>query len=153
MKMMIAVKGSEDESYYRHATELTMLAHAEVILVAHVIDLTPRSDLEHGRDRFLGKRPINPKRSEELERAEDERASAVLRFARQALVGLGVPEGQIREVSLRGKPSLELHRLAREQEVSLIIVHGKAGKIGPHSVGKTARFLVDHCPQAAILIR
>ena len=153
MKMMIAVKGSEEESFYGHATELTTLAEAEVILLAHVIDLTPRSDLEHGRDRFLGKRPINPKRSEELQRVEDEHATAVLRFARQALEKLDVPENRIQEVTVRGKPKDELQRLARELRINLVIVHGQAGKIGPHSVGKTARFLIDHCPQAAILIR
>jgi nucleotide-binding universal stress UspA family protein len=153
MKMMIAVKGSEEESFFRRATELTSLAEAQVILLAHVIDLTPRSDLEHGRDRFLGRRPINPKRSEELQQVEDEHAKAVLQFARQALVSLGVPEIHIQEITVRGNPKDELHRLAREQQMSLVIVHGQTGKIGPHSVGKTARFLIDHCPQAAILVR
>jgi hypothetical protein len=54
---------------------------------------------------------------------------------------------------LRGKPKEELRSLAEREHVALIVVHGRAEKPGPHSVGKTARFLIDHCPEAALLVR
>jgi nucleotide-binding universal stress UspA family protein len=92
-------------------------------------------------------------RSAELARAEEERAAATLQFARHALVAAGAPDSAIREITLRGKPNDELRRLAEREEVALIVVGGRRGKPGPHSLGKTARFLVDHAPAAALLVR
>jgi hypothetical protein len=33
------------------------------------------------------------------------------------------------------------------------VVRARPGRPGPHSLGKTARFLVDHAPLAALLVR
>ncbi len=153
MKVMMAIKGTEDTSFFENAAALAPLDHADRILLAHSIDPTPHADLERSRERFLGKRSLGTLRTAELLQLEEERARAILRFARQELVTAGVPDGRIDEITLRGKPNEELRRQAEELQVDLIVVHGKAGKTGPHSVGKTARFLIDHCPQAALLVR
>lgn len=151
MKVLIAVKGSEGEAFFRRVAALTALPHAERVILAHVVDTEPRGDLEGGRDRFLGRRPLGRERSAELNRAEEERARAGIRVARQALLDAGVAENCIAEVVLRGKPNEELRRLA--EAADLVVVGGRGGKPGPHSLGKTARFLVDHAPHAALLVR
>jgi len=153
MKVMIAVKGSEEERFFRQAVALLKPAEADSILLVHTIDSAPRADLDQARERFLIRRPISPDRNDELHEVEEGRARAVLQFARHALVGSGVPDERVHEMTLRGKPNDELRRLAEQERVSLIVVQGRAGKPGPHSVGKTARFLIDHCPAAALLIR
>jgi nucleotide-binding universal stress UspA family protein len=153
MNVLIAVKGGEDETFFHRVATVAPLQQAEAILLAHVIDPGLRADLEIGRERYLGHRPMSAGRSADLTRAEEERAAAVLRFARHALIAAGASDGRIREVTLRGKPNEELRRLAEREGADLIVVGGRPGKPGPHSLGKTARFLVDHAPAAALLVR
>jgi nucleotide-binding universal stress UspA family protein len=153
VKVLIAVKGSEDELFFQHAATLAPLATADEILLAHVIDSTPRADLERGRERFLARRPLGEERSAELRQAEEERARTALQYARHALVAVGVAEERIHDVILRGKPNEELRRVADENVVDLIVVQGRPGRFGPHLLGKTARFLIDHAPRAALLVR
>jgi nucleotide-binding universal stress UspA family protein len=153
MKILIAVKGTEGELFFRRAATLAPLTTAEEVLLAHVIDAGPRADLEVGRERFLTRRPLSPERGADLLRAEEERAGSALQFARQALVVVGVSEDRIREITLRGKPNEELRRLAEGERVDLVLVQGRSGKPGPYSVGKTARFLIDHAPRSALLVR
>lgn len=153
MKILVAVKGSEGELFFRRAASLAPLASAEEVLLAHVIDIVPRADLEVGRERFLTRRPLSVEREAALERAEEERARAALQFARHVLAVAGVPEDRMREVTLHGKPNEELRRLAEEERVDLVLVQGRSGKPGPHSVGKTARYLIDHAPRSALLVR
>jgi nucleotide-binding universal stress UspA family protein len=153
MKVLIAVKGNEDEAFFRRVERLVPLTQAEAIALVHVIDSGPRADLDRARDRFLVARPVSPERAAELSRAEEDHARAVLQFARHALARLGLPDQRVHEITLRGTPKEELRRWAEGERVSLIVVHGRPGKPGPHSLGKTARFLVDHCPEAALLVR
>lgn len=152
-KVLIAVKGSEEERFFRRVTELAPVDAAEVILLAHVIDAGTRADLELGRDRYLGRRLLGAGRTVDLSRAEEERASAALQFARRALVEAGVPAERLRELVLRGRPNETLRDLAGTEGIDLIVVGGRQEKPGPHSVGKTARFLIDHAPRAAMLVR
>ena len=152
MKVLIAVKGSEDEDYFRRVAALAPLQGARIIL-AHVVDTAPRSDQTMGRERFMMRRPLSEERSHELSEAESQRANAALQRARAILDEVAVPAEDIREVVLRGKINEELRRLSEQENVDLIVVQGRPGKPGPHSLGKTARFLVDHAPHGALLVR
>jgi nucleotide-binding universal stress UspA family protein len=153
VRVLIAVKGSEEARFFVEIATLTPLQAASNILLAHVVDMGPRADVERGRDRFLVRRPLAPERLMELTRVEEEGAQAVLQFARQTLVAVGVPDAHIHEMILRGKPNEELQRLTEAERTDLVVVGGRPGKPGPHSLGKTARFLIDHAPRAALLVR
>lgn len=153
MKVLIAVKGAEGESFFARAAALVRLETAREVILAHVIDATHRQDMALGREHFLGHRGLPSSREADLDRAEAERAQAGLQFARQALIAAGVPENSLREERLRGKPNEEIRHLAEREGVDLIVVGGRGGRPGPHSLGKTARFLIDHAPVAALLIR
>lgn len=153
VKILLPIKGDEDEAYFQRAAAIAPLATAERIALAHVIDAVPRGDLEYGRERYLGHRSLPEGRRDELVRAEEDRASAALGFARHALRGAGVPDDRIEEIVLRGKPKETLRDLAERDEIELIVVRARGGKPGPHSLGKTARFLVDHAPHAVLVVR
>lgn len=153
MKVMIAISGSEHEEFFRRVVAFAGLERAEEILLAHVIDTKHRAEVEFGRERFFTKHAMPEGRRADLTEAEEARAQAGMRFARQALIAAGVPEGRVRDVMLRGKPNEELQRLAEAERIDLIVVGGREGKPGPHSLGKTARFLIDHAPNAALLVR
>lgn len=153
MIVLLAIKGSEGEDFFRRAAALTALDRADRIILAHVIDTGPRGDLEIGRDRYLGRRALAPERAAELGQAEEERARAGLVHARQVLEAEGIAGDRLEEQVLRGKPNEALRDLAEREGVDLIVVAGRGGRPGPHSLGKTARFLVDHAPNAALLVR
>lgn len=153
MIVLIAVKGGEDEVFFQRLSLIAPLDRAETIILAHVIDSTPRGGLELGRERYVWRRPLPSERSEDLIRAEEDRARAGLAFARHALASVGVRNETMREVVIRGKPNEVLCDLASREGAALIVVRGRSGKPGPHSVGKTARFLIDHAPAAALLVR
>jgi nucleotide-binding universal stress UspA family protein len=153
MKVLIAVKGTEAETFYQRIVALGVLAKAEEILLAHVIDVAPRAGLELGRERYLARRPLGEQRSTDLALAEEEASRAALQFGRQTLLEADVPEAGVREVTLRGKPNEELRELAEREHVGLIVVGGRASRPGLHSIGKTARFLIDHGPHAVLLVR
>jgi nucleotide-binding universal stress UspA family protein len=153
VKVLIAVKGNEDEAFFRQVATLAPLAQADAILLVHVIDTAPRADLERGRDRFLGRRPVRAEQSTELDDVEADHARALLQHARGVLISLGLPDDRVHEIVLRGRPKDELRSVAEREQVNLVVVRGRPGKPGPHSLGKTARFLIDHCPEAALLIR
>jgi nucleotide-binding universal stress UspA family protein len=153
MKVLIAVEGREDDAYFRRAAAVAPLERADGVLLVHVVDTGPRADLEAGRDRFLLHRSLAPERQAEIERAEDEGARGAMHRARRALIESGIPEERIHDVVLRGRPNEAIRDLADSEDVSLIVVRGHPGKPGPHSLGKTARFLVDHARHAALLVR
>lgn len=153
VKVLIAVKGTEGESFFQRLLALGCLAGAHTVMLAHVVDLEPRSGVEAGRERFMVRRALSPTRSGQIEVAEDERAQAVLQAALHRLLAGGVAPDRTRHAVLRGKPNEALRRLAEDESFDLIVVGGRPGKPGPHSLGKTARFLVDHAPRAALLVR
>lgn len=153
MKVLIAIAGSESAVFLHHAAVLAALDRAEEIVLAHVIDTRQREELEFGRERFFTRHALPESRSADLTRAEEARAEAGIRFARHALIEAGVDGSRLQEILLRGKPNDELLRLADDRGIDLVVVGGREGKPGPHSIGKTARFLIDHAPHAALLIR
>jgi nucleotide-binding universal stress UspA family protein len=119
----------------------------------HVIDRAARDEMRLGRGRYPGRQQLGSQRSAGLEQAENERTSLVLQFARHSLARAGVDGERVQEIALFGRPSEELRRLADEKRVDLIIVGGRPGKPGPHSLGKTARFLIDHAQRAILMVR
>lgn len=153
MRVLIAVKGSEPESFLQQAVTLLGRDGLEMVLLAHVIDVGHRDGVEMGRERYLGRRHLGQARAETLWQAEQDRARVDLLQARQTLISAGVPERVVHEVILQGRPNEVLRELAERERVDVIVVSGRPGKPGPHSLGKTARFLVDHAPRAALLIR
>jgi len=153
MNILFAIQGAEDAAFFRRVAAVAPLERAQHLLLAHVIDTGPRGGIELGRERYLGRRALGEVRSADLQQAEEAQARSSVQFARQALGELGVADDRLQEVVLRGKPNEELRRLAEEEKVDLIVVQGRAGKPGPHSVGKTARFLIDHSPHGVLLVR
>jgi len=153
MNILFAIQGTEDAAFFRRVAAVAPLERAQRILLAHVIDTGPRGGIELGRERYLGRRALGEARSADLQQAEKAQAQSRVQFARQMLGELGVADDRLHEVVLRGKPNEELRGLAEEERVDLIVVQGRGDKPGPHSVGKTARFLIDHAPYGALLVR
>jgi nucleotide-binding universal stress UspA family protein len=153
MKVLIALKGTEGQTFVARVIDLLDLRGADKILLTTVVDRERRRGLEMGRDRYLGRRPLGRERADDLERIEEDVARAALRQAREWLVIAGAPDDRVREIVLHGAPNEELRHLAEREGVDLLVVAARPGTPGPHSLGKTARFLVDHAPHSALLVR
>jgi nucleotide-binding universal stress UspA family protein len=153
VKVLIAVQGDEGAGYFQRAVTSLRLSEAEAVLVVHVLDETRRAELEFGRERFRGHRELGSRRGMEITEAEEGQAREVVRAAKAALIELGVLETQLREVLVRGRPKEAVRDLAEREGIDLLVVGARGGKPGPHSLGKTARFLVDHAPHGVLLLR
>lgn len=152
-KVLLAIKGNEDEGWLGRVVGVTGLRSAERVLLVHVVDTEPRHDLALGRERYLGRRRLGEDRLEELTRVEEESAAATLESARADLRSAGIPDERLDVVVLHGKPNETIRELAVRERFDLIVVAGRSERPGPHSLGKTARFLIDHAPVAGMMVR
>lgn len=153
MKILIGVKGTERDAYFHQVAALIPWADAAEIILVHAIDATAHAGIDRGRERYFGRRPLSEGRAREIAAVEEARARAILQFGCTALAAAGLPADRVREITLRGRPRESLRDLAERERIDLIVVAAREGPPGPHSLGKTARFLVDHAPRAALLVR
>ncbi len=123
------------------------------LLLAHVIDNGARGDMELIRGRFLG-RPLPGHRLRDIGAAERDAATSILAEAATVAERLGAGcETWLGE----GEPGRELVRLAAGGGCELIVIGARPPepelRPGPHSLGSTARFVVDHSPVPVLLLR
>ncbi len=114
----------------------------EDITLLHVTD-TAAVDAAHGAfTALLGRSRTDP--GTQLEAMAETAATEVLDAA---AARLGRPAGQLR---LRGRP--EQLVVAAAQDAALLIVAREGAAAGPKSLGKAARFVVDHAACPVLLI-
>jgi len=126
----------------------------------HVVDSGPRRTMQ---EYLFGPgqlhRTPQPERVEPLEAAEHAAAEAAMEEARQEAehAGFRVQTDIQPEIEL-GKPEQIIVRAAHLWGCQLIVIRASEGsegrpKIGPQSVGHTARFVLDHSPCDVLLLR
>ncbi|HEY4027047.1 MAG TPA: universal stress protein [Candidatus Dormibacteraeota bacterium] len=124
------------------------------LVLAHVVDSGARGELERARGWLPRPRPLPPHRVRAIGEAERQAAAATLHEAAEAARALGAdPE----VVAAEGEPGRVLARLGEERRCSLVVVGARvdrqAESQGPHSVGHTARFVLDHSLSPVLLVR
>lgn len=135
----------------RRVGRLVPLEGQEVLL-AHVIDPGTRGELQLGRER-VPRRPLPPHRARAVGEAEQAAARAMLDEAAEIARGLGA---RTYTLVAEGEPGRVLCALAAEHGCSAVAVAARTGRSerpGPHSVGHTARFVLDHAPCPVVLAR
>jgi nucleotide-binding universal stress UspA family protein len=126
-------------------------------LLLHVIDAGPRHDIEEYLYGPLHRLPHSgkPMRAAALKNADEASGHTAveegLNVARRA--GLKA-EASIQE----GRPGEKIVQLAAATKAALIVIaanEGAAGhpRLGPASLGHTARFVIDHAPCDVLLVR
>jgi nucleotide-binding universal stress UspA family protein len=154
MRVLFPVSGAESDGYFASAAHLISGAEVSALLTVHVLDEARRAGMEHGRERFLDHRALGPRRRAQIDAAESEAAEAVVDRAARALAAIGWFTGVVPEtLVLQGRINEAVRDLAGRWDADLIVVRGRPGRPGPHSMGKSARFLIDHAPKAALLVR
>ncbi|HZS02702.1 MAG TPA: universal stress protein [Chloroflexota bacterium] len=155
MRVLLAIGASADTAWLRPLPAYLPAATSEVALV-HVVDVGPRKEWEHARERFVGRAPLRPERRADLADAERTRGEATLAGAEAALHDAGY-RGPIAWHLRRGHPERELVAAAATLEAGLLLLRARerAGPApaGPASVGHVARFVLDHAPCPVLLLR
>jgi len=129
----------------------TITREGDELVLLHVIDTGPRHDL----DRLRGPLHAHHEHHGELDAAEEEAGKATLKEALAEAVRLGLSAAERLE---RGRPEQVIVSLAGELTAQLVVLHARESpsahpRVGPPSVGHTARFVVDHSPTTVLLLR
>jgi nucleotide-binding universal stress UspA family protein len=121
-------------------------AEAEVTLL-HVAPGDVETLAEGSRHGLLGRRhPPPPGRPEPLRAISDEAAQALLAEARARLGREAATDRR------RGRVEREVVAAAEGMDVLVLARDGDRSRLGPHSLGPAARFVVDHAPCRVLLV-
>jgi nucleotide-binding universal stress UspA family protein len=121
-------------------------ADAEVTLL-HVAPADVERLAEGSRRGLLGRRhPPPPGPSEPLRAISDEAAEALLAEARGRLGRDAAAERR------RGRVEREVVAAAEGMDLLVLARDGDHTRLGPHSLGPAARFVVDHAPCRVLLV-
>jgi nucleotide-binding universal stress UspA family protein len=121
------------------------------LVLFHVIDAGPRHDLDMLRG------PLHPhhEHRHEVDSAEEEAAETTLKEALEEAGRLGLSATERAE---KGRPEQAIVTLAGELAAGLVVLYARESpsahpRVGPPSIGHTARFVVDHSPTHVLLLR
>ncbi|HEX7300653.1 MAG TPA: hypothetical protein VF257_16765 [Solirubrobacteraceae bacterium] len=123
-------------------------AHAETTLL-HVAPSDVESVAHGARHGLLGRprqRPPGPPPPEPLRAISDEAAEGLLTGARERLGRAASIERR------RGRVEREVVAAAEEMDLLVLARDGDHTRLGPHSLGPAARFVVDHAPCRVLLV-
>jgi nucleotide-binding universal stress UspA family protein len=155
MRLLIGIGERSGARLIAELDRILPLRGQEVVL-AHVIDTGARGELGLLRERRHPARPMPGRRARDIGDAERDAAARALAEARAAAerVGAKVVAGVIGE----GEPGRLVSALAADHHCLLVALASREErspdeKAGPHSVGHTARFVLDHSPCPVLLVR
>jgi nucleotide-binding universal stress UspA family protein len=121
------------------------------ILFAHVLDPGGPEEWERVAGRHL-LRPKPPARAGEQMRATD-RAEGGRLLSRAAAATEGWKASAVRTRLLEGSPKHEIVALLAGENADLLVVFVHGQEVGPKSIHKEARFLIDHAPCAVLVMK
>lgn len=151
MRVLILVDGFHTEQLMASLARLLKLDHVELLLL-YVQGPGPRAGLELIRRRPGGHR-LTPLRERELVQAELQESTNALAEAEELARTLS---SRVESIQAGGEPARVVCDAASRHGVDLIVM--RAGgrdqpRVGPGSLGPTARFVTDHSPIPVLLLR
>lgn len=152
MRILVGIAERGGPELLRELDRLLSLRGSELVLT-HVIDTGARGEVKLARGHLLP-RPLPPHRLRAIGEAERQAADATLKESAEAARALGAgAETAVAE----GEPGRVVARMAEERACALVAVAARVNRRderpGPHSVGHTARFVLDHSPRPVVLMR
>lgn len=150
MRVIVAVDERPDETPLERVAALLSVQGAEVLLV-HVLDPAGRAEWERAASRHL-MRPSAPRHAAEgmrlADRAEGER---LLETAAQRVADWGAAHVQTH--LLEGSPKHTIRALLDGEGADVLVVFVRGPEVGPKSIHREARFLIDHAPCAVLVVK
>lgn len=150
MRVIVAVDERPDETPLERVPALLRIGGAAVTVV-HVLDPGGREEWEHAAGRHL-LRPGPPRSGGERMRAAD-RMQGERVLAMAAAKAAAWDAAHVETRLLEGSPKHTIYDLLQAEgaDVLVVFVHGR--EVGPKSIHKEARFLIDHAPCAVLVVK
>ncbi len=150
MRIVVAIDERWDEAVLARIPRLLEVREAEV-LALHVLDPGGREEWERAAGHHL-LRPRPPRQAGER-MAADDRGEGERLLARAAAAMAVWGAARVRTRLLEGSPKHEIRAVLDGEgaDVLVVLVHGR--EIGPKSIRKEARFLIDHAPCAVLVLK
>jgi nucleotide-binding universal stress UspA family protein len=118
---------------------------AEITLL-HVVDSAVETLAAGAREGLLGRPRHHGPAHRPLSTLSDEAARGLLADARMRLARDAVTR------SVRGRVEREVVTAAADMDLLVLARDGDRSRLGPHSLGPAARFVVDHAPCRVLLV-
>ena len=150
MRVVVALDERLAESPLGQVPRILAVRDADVLLV-HVLDTGVREEWEQGAmHRLLRSRASGADRAgmQEVDRGAGERLLA----AAAAQTG-DWAAGQVRTRLLEGSPKHVIRDLLDREGADVLVVFVHGHEVGPRSIHKEARFLIDHAPCPVLVVK
>jgi nucleotide-binding universal stress UspA family protein len=131
-----------EESWMACVDAALVRAPADEVALLHVTDAGAVDAAQGAFSALLGRGGAGP--AQHLEAMAEAAATEVLEAAAARLAR---PAQQLRR---RGRPEREV--VAAAQDAALLVLGRQGAEAGPRSLGKAARFVVDHAPCPVLLV-
>jgi nucleotide-binding universal stress UspA family protein len=150
MRVLCCLDGTNAEQIAK-ATEMLSAGQQLTLSILYVIDIGPRTEMDHLRERFFRSRARHLPHEEEILESEKASAKDILNAGLRYLA-------HAETIEREGRPGHEIVNVAAEWQADVVLICARAqygGKaiIGPKSVGHVARFVLDHAPCPVLLVR
>jgi nucleotide-binding universal stress UspA family protein len=150
MRVLCCLDGTNAEQIAK-ATEMLSASQQLTLSILYVIDIGPRTEMDHLRERFFRSRARHLPHEEEILESEKASAKDILNAGLRYLA-------RAETIEREGRPGHEIVNVAAEWQADVVLICARAqygGKaiIGPKSVGHVARFVLDHAPCPVLLVR
>ena len=150
MRVVVAIDERVGVAALSRLPGLLDLRDAEMLLV-HVLDPGGRAEWQRAAGHHL-LRPHPPQagaqRMYAVDRGEGER---LLASAAGVLAQSGAAE--VRARLLEGSPKHTIQALLAAEPAGALVVFVHGREVGPKSIGKEARFLIDHAPCPVLVVK
>lgn len=150
MRIVVAIDERTAEGELERLPRLLSMQGSEALLV-HVLDTGGREEWERAAARRL-LRPGPAGRGEQRMRGAD-RQGGERALARAAALAATWGVARIETRLLEGAPKHEIRRLLDMEGADLLAVFVHGRETGPKSIGKEARFLIDHAPCPVLVVK
>lgn len=150
MRVVVAIDERLDETSLARVPRALNL-HGADVLAAHVVDPGGRQEWERAAGRHLlrtGSSHMGGQRMLAADRADGER---ILSAAAKGMVAWGAARVETR--LLEGSPKHEICALLTREPADVLVVFVHGHEVGPKSIHKEARFLVDHAPCMVLVVK
>jgi nucleotide-binding universal stress UspA family protein len=150
MRVLCCLDGTNAEQIAK-ATEMLSASQPLTLSILYVIDIGPRAEMHHLRERFFRSRAQHLPREQQM--LESERSSA------RDILNTGLRYmAHAETIEREGRPGHEIVNVAAEWRADVVLIcaraqYGGKASIGPKSVGHVARFVLDHAPCPVLLVR
>jgi nucleotide-binding universal stress UspA family protein len=149
MRVVIAVDEHLEETPLGRVPELLDVGGARVVAV-HVVDPAGREAWERASGHHL-LRHGPPHGVSGMHAADRARGEEVLASAAATVAAWQIAGVEMR--LLEGSPKHEIRAMLDAEGADVLVVFVRGDEVGPKSIHKEARFLIDHAPCAVLVVK